>query len=80
MRATIWPLSFNYGTMIKAKLVIENHTRDYFCEEFTDEFELVAIENRTDDYELRHNECRVTTLNKEQLQELCDYIQAVIKH
>ena len=56
--------------MIKAKLVIENHTRDYFCEEFTDEFELVAIENRTDDYELRHNECRVTTLNKEQLQEL----------
>ena len=66
--------------MIKAKLVIENHTRDYFCEEFTDEFELVAVENRTDDYELRHNECRVTTLNKEQLQELCDYIQAVIKH
>lgn len=65
--------------MIKSKLIIENHTRDYFCEDYTDEFELVPMENRTDDYELRHNECLVATLDKEQLQELIDYIKMVIK-
>lgn len=64
--------------MIKSKLIIENHTRDFFCEDYEDEFELVPLENRSDVFEFKHNGCNVATLDKDQLKELVQYIQMAI--
>lgn len=65
--------------MIKSKLIIENHTRDYFCDEYTDEFELVPLENRSDVFDFKHNGCNIATLDKDQLKELANYIQMMIQ-
>ena len=65
--------------MIKSKLIIENHTRDYFCDEYTDEFELVPLENRSDVFDFKHNGCNIATLDKDQLEELANYIQMMIQ-
>lgn len=65
--------------MIKSKLIIENHTRDYFCDEYTDEFELVPLENRSDIFDFKHNGCNIATLDKDQLKELANYILLMIQ-
>lgn len=65
--------------MIKSKLIIENHTRDYFCDEYTDEFELLPLENQSDVFDFKHNGCNIATLDKDQLKELANYIQMMIQ-
>lgn len=45
--------------MIKSKLIIENHTRDFFCEDYEDEFELVPLDGRSDVFEFKHDGCNV---------------------
>jgi hypothetical protein len=64
--------------MIKSKLIIENHTRDFFREDYEDEFELVPLEGRSDVFEFKHDGCNVATLDKDQLKELVQYIQMAI--
>lgn len=65
--------------MIKSKLIIENYTRDFFCEDYTDEFELVPLDGRSDVFEFKHDGCDVATLDKDQLKELVKYIQMAIQ-
>ena len=64
--------------MIKSKLIIKNHTRDFFCEDYEDEFELVPLNGRSDVFEFKHDGCNVATLDKDQLKELVQYIQMAI--
>lgn len=66
--------------MIHRKLIINNYTRDYFRDEYTDTFELVPVEgDYYDYYELKHNGAEVAKLNEDQLRELVEYLNEYIK-
>lgn len=64
--------------MMTGKLVIENWTRDFFCEDYTDEFELVPHEDSGNSFYFKHNDSDIAILNKEQLQELIKYLQMFV--
>lgn len=62
--------------MIRAKLEIQNHTRDYFADEYVDTFELIPQEQNDEfvfEAPLRSN------LNKKQLLELISYLQKMVE-
>lgn len=66
--------------MIHRQLIINNYTRDYFRDEYTDTFELVPVEGDYYDYYiLKHNGAEVAKLNDDQLRELVEYLKEYIK-
>lgn len=67
--------------MIHKQLIINNYTRDYFCDEYIDTFELVQVEGEHYDYySLEHNGVEVAKLNDGQLRELVNYLQSYINN
>ena len=62
--------------MIRAKLEIHNYTRDYFADEYVDTFELIPQEQEG---EYIFDAPTSSWLNKEQVQQLIQYLKMMIE-
>lgn len=62
--------------MIRAKLEIQNYTRDYFADEYVDTFELIPQEKEG---EFVFSAPISAKLDKEQVRQLISYLQMMIE-